>query len=159
MLLNTGALLVASFLATALAASFSTTASSAPSSTSSTAIATHTIIVGEDGLHYTPDEVFANVGDIIEYRFFPQNHSVARSSFGPQPCIPYEYTAGIGAVGFWSGFRPVAAVLSDVRPLCRYQTKTYKIAINSHPSSAYESTIQNPYFSIAALLGLVLIMG
>jgi len=51
---------------------------------------------------------------IAEYRFYPQNHSVARAAFGPNPCIPYELT-GPGRVGFWSGFEPIALVLSNVR--------------------------------------------
>lgn len=48
----------------------------------------------------------------IEYRFYPQNHSVARAAYG-QPCIPYEYTAP-SRVGFFSGFFPVQLVLTDV---------------------------------------------
>jgi hypothetical protein len=50
---------------------------------------------------------------ITEYRFYPQNHSVARAAF-TQPCIPYEDT-GPNKVGFWSEFQPVALVLSNVR--------------------------------------------
>ncbi|TVY20065.1 putative GPI-anchored cupredoxin [Lachnellula arida] len=83
----------------------STTSTSAPA-------ATHTVSVGADGFNFSPNQVFANVGDIIEYRFYPQNHSVARAAFGSNPCIPYEDT-GPGRVGFWSGFRPIALVLSD----------------------------------------------
>ena len=50
----------------------------------------------------------------LEYDFYPLNHSVVRSAFGSTPCIPYEWT-GPGRVGFFSGFRPVNLVLSDVR--------------------------------------------
>ena len=50
-----------------------------------------------------------------EFRFYPLNHSVARSGF-KNPCIPYEDT-GPGLVGFWSGFEPVAVVLSNVSNL------------------------------------------
>ncbi|TVY46964.1 putative GPI-anchored cupredoxin [Lachnellula occidentalis] len=86
---------------------------SVPSTTSTSApAATHTVSVGADGFNFSPSQVFANVGDIIEYRFYPQNHSVARAAFGSNPCIPYEDT-GPGRVGFWSGFRPVALVLSN----------------------------------------------
>ncbi|TVY94434.1 putative GPI-anchored cupredoxin, partial [Lachnellula willkommii] len=63
----------------------STTSTSAPA-------ATHTVSVGADGFNFSPNQVFANVGDIIEYRFYPQNHSVARAAFGSNPCIPYEDT-------------------------------------------------------------------
>ncbi|KAH7354623.1 hypothetical protein BKA65DRAFT_496693 [Rhexocercosporidium sp. MPI-PUGE-AT-0058] len=102
------------------------------STTSSPPSATHTISVGavrytrvtdrrpeleilisrQDGLNFSPNQVFANKGDIIEYRFYPQNHSVARAAFGSEPCITYELT-GPGRVGFWSEFHPVALVLSN----------------------------------------------
>lgn len=86
----------------------------ASSSTTSTAPApTHTISVGgSNGYNFVPSQVNASVGDIIEFRFYPQNHSVARAAFGPNPCIPYEYS-GDGRVGFWSGFKPTALVLND----------------------------------------------
>ncbi|KAN0122341.1 hypothetical protein V8E51_000667 [Hyaloscypha variabilis] len=83
----------------------------APSTTSSSPAATHSINVGADGLQFEPDSVVANVGDTILFRFYPQNHSVARADY-MSPCIPYELT-GPGRVGFWSGFHPINMVLSD----------------------------------------------
>ncbi|KFX85712.1 hypothetical protein V490_09464 [Pseudogymnoascus sp. VKM F-3557] len=77
------------------------------------AIATHTVAVGAAGLVYTPNTILANVNDVVEFRFYPQNHSVARAEYR-HPCIPYEYT-GVNKVGFWSGFQPVNVVLQDVR--------------------------------------------
>jgi hypothetical protein len=79
---------------------------------------------------YTPNTIVANVSDVVgkfltsyiqrcnlrdytEFRFYPQNHSVARAEY-KHPCIPYEYT-GVNKVGFWSGFQPVNVVLQDVR--------------------------------------------
>ncbi|KAE8445896.1 hypothetical protein EG329_012675 [Mollisiaceae sp. DMI_Dod_QoI] len=116
MLLSIAALVSVALFNTALAQTVSSTSSSSStSSTSSTTSApatTHTVSVGADGLNFSPHETYADVGDIIEYRFYPQNHSVARAGFGNQPCIPYEDT-GIGLVGFWSGFQPVALVLSN----------------------------------------------
>jgi hypothetical protein len=66
----------------------------------------------QEGLSFTPDDATANVGDIVEFVFYPQNHSVARSNF-KSPCIPYEDTA-VGRQGFWSGFKPISVVLSQV---------------------------------------------
>ncbi|KAE9381635.1 hypothetical protein N431DRAFT_551691 [Stipitochalara longipes BDJ] len=83
----------------------------APSTTSSAPAATHSINVGADGLRFEPDSVVANVGDTILFRFYPQNHSVARADY-MSPCIPYELT-GAGRVGFWSGFQPTNVVLSN----------------------------------------------
>ncbi|KFY09873.1 hypothetical protein V491_07933 [Pseudogymnoascus sp. VKM F-3775] len=76
-------------------------------------IATHTVAVGAAGLMYTPNTILANVKDVVEFRFYPQNHSVARAEY-KHPCIPYEYN-GVNKVGFWSGFQPVNVVLQDVR--------------------------------------------
>ncbi|KAL3417483.1 hypothetical protein PVAG01_10493 [Phlyctema vagabunda] len=82
-----------------------------PGSSSAPARETHTIAVGAQGHKFTPSFIQAQPGDVVSFRFYPLNHSVARAAFG-QPCIPYEYT-GINHVGFWSGFKPVAVVLSD----------------------------------------------
>ncbi|KFY05024.1 hypothetical protein O988_00318 [Pseudogymnoascus sp. VKM F-3808] len=76
-------------------------------------ITTHTVAVGAAGLVYTPNTILANVKDVVEFRFYPQNHSVARAEYR-HPCIPYEYT-GVNKVGFWSGFQPVNVILQDVR--------------------------------------------
>ncbi|KUJ22417.1 uncharacterized protein LY89DRAFT_714223 [Mollisia scopiformis] len=91
-----------------------------PSSTSTAPVATQSIQVGAEGLSFTPPTVTANVGDIVEFRFYPQNHSVARADF-ETPCIPYEDT-GPGRVGFWSGFQPIAVVLSN--------PPTFQVVIN-----------------------------
>ncbi|KAF3905249.1 hypothetical protein ABW21_db0204318 [Orbilia brochopaga] len=93
---------------TAIAA-FTTTTLAAPTRTSNPltprqwgpAGATHSIVVGRGGLRFDPDNVQAEIGDIIEWHFTPRNHSVVQSSFA-QPCIPNP-----GA--FFSGFVPTMA--------------------------------------------------
>ncbi|KAH9221529.1 hypothetical protein DL95DRAFT_455361 [Leptodontidium sp. 2 PMI_412] len=87
------------------------TFTSSPSSTSSAPAATHSVNVGAAGLVFTPNSLTANVGDIVEFRFYPQNHSVARAEY-KYPCIPYE-VVDVGKQGFWSGFNPVSVVLSN----------------------------------------------
>ncbi|KAJ8070020.1 hypothetical protein OCU04_000422 [Sclerotinia nivalis] len=85
----------------------------AQSTTTSGAVPTHIVSVGIEGLQFTPTELSANVSDVIEFRFYPQNHSVARAEYGSnRACIPYEVT-GINKQGFWSGFHPINAVLND----------------------------------------------
>ncbi|KAL2352135.1 hypothetical protein BJ546DRAFT_1080133 [Cryomyces antarcticus] len=59
-------------------------------------------------------------GDIIQYQFFPPNHSVARAEY-LSPCIPYEDT-GVDKVGFFSGFQAVDAILNN--------PPTYNLRIN-----------------------------
>ncbi|CAD6452140.1 c12dab74-874d-4bee-8431-555e9fafc929 [Sclerotinia trifoliorum] len=101
----------ASKSSSASSASDSSSATSSSTTTSKSAAATHVVSVGADGLNYTPRSLTANVGDIIEFRFYPLNHSVARAEY-KQPCIPYEDT-GAGKVGFWSGFEPISIVTND----------------------------------------------
>jgi hypothetical protein len=48
---------------------------------------------------------------VIEFDFYPTNHSVVRAEYS-YPCIPYELT-GVNKVGFFSGFKPVDAILPD----------------------------------------------
>jgi hypothetical protein len=116
MLLN----IVAIFSTVLFSSAFADTNSST-TSTSSAPVATHTVAVGADGFNYYPNQITANVHDIIEYQFFPLNHSVVRAAFGPTPCIPYEWT-GPGRVGFYSGFQPVNSVLPN--------PPTFRIEVN-----------------------------
>ena len=60
-----------------------------------------TIGVGERGLVFNPEVVTADVGDLLQFYFYPKNHSVAQGSFST-PCQPL--TGGV-----YSGFMPVTA--------------------------------------------------
>ncbi|KAF2868964.1 Cupredoxin [Massariosphaeria phaeospora] len=61
---------------------------------------THRIFAGatteNGGLHYEPQNVVAEPGDVIEFHFLPKNHTVTQSSFDA-PCEPLEH-------GVFSGF-------------------------------------------------------
>jgi plastocyanin len=58
---------------------------------------THTVVAGRGGaLVFDPENVVAEVGDVVEWHFLPRNHSVVQSSFG-EPCKPLTD-------GFSSGF-------------------------------------------------------
>ena len=61
----------------------------------------YTVDVGEGGLIFTPNSMTANVGDQVQFNFYPQNHSVAQSNFA-NPCVPLNNNA------IFSGFFPVA---------------------------------------------------
>lgn len=91
----------------------SSSSGSTPSgtATSSSAATTWTISVGEGSNVFKPSAIQANIGDIIQFDFYPANHSVARAEY-LYPCIPYEDT-GIGKVGFFSGFHPVDVILNS----------------------------------------------
>ncbi|GME60994.1 Cyclin-like protein [Neofusicoccum parvum] len=89
----------------------SATVSESASSTTSSAVKTHTVLVGKADHKFEPDVTQALVGDIIKFQFYPTNHSVVRAEYG-YPCIPYEMT-GTGKTGFTAGFHPVDAILDD----------------------------------------------
>lgn len=79
--------------------------------TTATGIPTHTINVGASGHKFTPSELEAQVGDIIEWRFYPTEHWVIRGDF-ENPCIPYEYV-DTDRRGFSSGPQKVQAITDD----------------------------------------------
>ncbi|KAF2874411.1 hypothetical protein BDV95DRAFT_332171 [Massariosphaeria phaeospora] len=82
----------------------STASSSATPTSSAAAHQTHIVNVGKPVHKFSPDSIRAEAGDIIEFVFFPPNHSVARAEF-KDPCVPYELYDKINKVGFFSGFQ------------------------------------------------------
>lgn len=60
---------------------------------------THTVVAGRNGLNFEPNNVKAEVGEVVEFHFLKVNHSVAQSSFA-KPCVP---DASI-ATPFFGGF-------------------------------------------------------
>ncbi|KAH6675619.1 hypothetical protein B0J14DRAFT_652464 [Halenospora varia] len=95
--------------------------------TSSSAVPTQTVSVGAEGLVFTPDSITAAVGEVVEFCFYPNNHSVTRSEY-KTPCIPYE-VSGPSKQGFWSGFRPLnvdpangreSMKVNDTKPIFSY---------------------------------------
>ncbi|KAJ7739643.1 hypothetical protein DFH07DRAFT_1064364 [Mycena maculata] len=64
------------------------------------------VVVGGEGIiAYTPNNVTANVGDIVQFTFMQKNHTITQSTLA-SPCSPLEG-------GFDSGFVPVAANATD----------------------------------------------
>jgi plastocyanin len=85
----------------------STTSSSASSSSSGPTI--HRVNVGIGGHSYDPNTTYAAEGDIVQFVFYPTNHSVIRAEYagsdacggsGCNPCVPYDTIHGTG--GFHS---------------------------------------------------------
>jgi len=72
-----------------------------PSATksSSSSDPTHTILVGSEGLTFTPNVTTAAVGSTLEFHFFPKTHSVAQSSFA-SPCVPNTSGTSFFSGGF-----------------------------------------------------------
>lgn len=70
--------------------------------------ATIPVSVGKTGLTFEPSIIKAAQGDVIEFRFWPRNHSVVAGEFSGG-CKPA--TQG----GFFSGFFPTPAGTVNVR--------------------------------------------
>ena len=114
-------------VATALPAGTATTGGKLASRTNGDPAITHTVVAGLGGLHFDPDNVVAEVGDVVEWHYLPANHSVAQSSFGA-PCKPLNTDNG-----FFSGFQPTASgqapdvfqiVVQDTNPIWYYCAQT-----------------------------------
>jgi plastocyanin len=82
----------------------------------------HTIVVSNKGgdLVFKPDTLKAAEGDMVTFKFWPKNHSVAQSTFA-SPCEPMNN-------GFWSGFVPTMSMESAANT-----TFTYEITNASAP--------------------------
>ncbi|KAL2262261.1 hypothetical protein VTK26DRAFT_1943 [Humicola hyalothermophila] len=63
--------------------------------------ATIPVSVGRDGLTFDPNVIHAHEGDVIEFRFWPRNHSVVAGDFH-DGCRPARREGD----GFFSGFFP-----------------------------------------------------
>ncbi|KAF2466506.1 uncharacterized protein BDR25DRAFT_306056 [Lindgomyces ingoldianus] len=70
-------------------------ASAAPNTPPSTGVI-HRIFAGSTvankGLHFEPENIVAEIGDLIEVHFLPKNHSFVQSSFD-KPCEPINDNA------------------------------------------------------------------
>lgn len=84
--------------------------------------AEHTVAVSTKAgdLVFKPDNVEAAEGDMIHFKFWPKNHSIAQSTFA-KPCEPMQG-------GFWSGFVPT----SDTEKVAS-TTFTYEVKNASAP--------------------------
>ncbi|KAJ8522664.1 hypothetical protein ONZ45_g791 [Pleurotus djamor] len=91
----------------------------------------HRVIVGGPGkLFYDPANITAQIGDTVTFEFRQKNHTVTASSFDA-PCSPLSLTSPSGALGFDSGFVPVADSVTSSFP-------TYTIQVNdTRPIWAY----------------------
>ncbi|KXH59189.1 extracellular serine-rich protein [Colletotrichum salicis] len=84
--------------ATVSAAPTSTTGTKTPTRTFALTGVTHSVVAGLGGLRFDPDNVVAEIGDIVEWHYLPRNHSIAESNFG-NPCNPLA-----DGSSFFSGF-------------------------------------------------------
>lgn len=79
--------------------------------------ATFTVMVGMNSTGqvatvYTPNQVTAQAGDIIEFQFRAKNHTVTQSSFA-NPCTQ-QFNTATNSAGVDSGFMPVGANATSI---------------------------------------------
>ncbi|KAI9150070.1 plastocyanin-like domain-containing [Paramyrothecium foliicola] len=112
------------------------------------------VVAGHGGaLLFQPDNIVAEVGDIIEFHFLPRNHSVVQSSFD-KPCEPLA-----GGAGFNSGFNFATAegqsenvfqiVVKDTKPIWFYCSQTVGNHCQKGMTGVINQNFDNQAFSLA----------
>ncbi|KAF2843519.1 hypothetical protein M501DRAFT_905398, partial [Patellaria atrata CBS 101060] len=83
----------------------------------------HVVQVSDAGasLIFTPKNTIANVGDFVQFQFWPKNHSVVQSAFD-SPCVPLQNVQPNATQAFFSGFMPVTVDSTE--------TPTYTIQVH-----------------------------
>lgn len=76
-----------------------------------------------NSLIYSPNNIKAAVGDMVQFQFVAGNHTVTQSTFD-QPCQPINNIQK-NVTGFHSGFMPAAAGAATKT------IPTYTVAINN----------------------------
>lgn len=154
--------------ASLIAAAPTTTNQDLPSRTVPLTGVTHSVVAGLGGLRFDPDNVVAEVGDLIEWHFLPKNHSIAQSNFA-NPCRPLA-----DGSGFFSGFKFVTqegqapdvfrvVVEDDSKPIWYYCAQQVGNHCQAGMSGVVNQNFDNQDFSlrrykeVAALSGTSII--
>ncbi|MCJ1232716.1 hypothetical protein MMC14_000669 [Varicellaria rhodocarpa] len=66
-------------------------------------------------LVYSPNNIEAAVGSMVQFQFYPKNHSVTQSTFA-NPCVPINNIMS-SVTGFFSGFMPTSDVSGSDSPI------------------------------------------
>lgn len=87
---------------------------SAVASTATGTVKMHIVKVSNKNgsLTYNPSNTIAAVGDMVQFQFYPVNHTVTQSTFA-NPCVPIHNVMS-NTTGFFSGFMPVSASASTM---------------------------------------------
>lgn len=97
--------------------------------TAQAGVTVHVVRVGamNGSLAYYPNNIKAAVGDMVQFQFAPNNHTVTQSTFDI-PCQPIAANSNV--TGIYSGFMPVSASSTT--------TPTYTIMVkNTTPMWLY----------------------
>lgn len=100
-----------------------------------------------NGLHFEPENVVAEPGDLMEFHFLPKNHTIVQSSYD-KPCEPLA-----GGAGIFSGFsfnttageapNVFSFMVQDRNPLWYYCSQT----VGNHCQSGMSGVINQNFNS------------
>lgn len=78
-------------------------------STLASATVMHVVTVGQNGLlQFCPEQITADAGDLVQFQFYPKNHTVTQGFFA-KGCTPIsDAPPGTAQQGSFSGFMPVS---------------------------------------------------
>ncbi|CAO2652528.1 Nn.00g008110.m01.CDS01 [Neocucurbitaria sp. VM-36] len=109
-----------SLIASATASS-SGSLSTGSSNTQAGMVNTHIVQVGgaNGSLVFSPNQVKAAPGDLVQFQFHPKNHSVVQSTFD-NPCVPIQNIMANKTDAFYSGFMPTNASLGATSQVLTY---------------------------------------
>ncbi|KAF1914607.1 Cupredoxin [Ampelomyces quisqualis] len=82
---------------------------------------THIVTVGgpNGSLIFSPSNVKAQAGDLVQFQFHAKNHSVAQSTFN-EPCVPIQNVMANKTDAFFSGFMPTNASFESTTNILTY---------------------------------------
>ncbi|KAK3985172.1 hypothetical protein QBC44DRAFT_405497 [Cladorrhinum sp. PSN332] len=99
------------------------------------------VSVGRNGLSFEPNEIRATKDDVIEFRFWPRNHSVVAGRFN-EACVP----APAGS-GFYSGFLPTPA--DTINP------QVFRVRINNNDPIVFYCSQNNGQHCRNGMYGII----
>ncbi|CAI9630372.1 hypothetical protein GT037_006217 [Alternaria burnsii] len=84
-------------------------------------VMTHVVQVGgpNGSLTFSPSNVVAQPGDLVQFQFHPKNHSVVQSTFD-NPCTPIQNIMSNKTDAFFSGFMPTNASVTATSQVLTY---------------------------------------
>ncbi|ORY13797.1 Cupredoxin [Clohesyomyces aquaticus] len=87
-------------------------------------VATHVVQVGgaNGSLIFSPSNVIAEPGDLVQFQFNAKNHSLVQSTFD-NPCIPIQMMIPNKTDAFFSGFMPTNRTITQTTNVLTYTVR------------------------------------
>jgi len=130
---------------------FSTIAATLLSVVGLASAATQTVMVGQGGLKFSPSNITAAVGDVVNFQFAAKNHTVTQSTFAA-PCTPHptsKVSSGFLNVTAGASFQWSITINNASAPLWFFCEQTTHCAqgmvfsINATPAKSFDAYLAN----------------